>query len=79
LIENIIAKAPETVQGRDLSSYKPSHHVMDKARLFVKGAHIDALIAVNMVHALFRPCTVHVPESEAFLSIQRPFQQARIG
>jgi hypothetical protein len=79
LVENIIGKAPEMVEGRDLSPYRPPDHVMDKTRLFVERAHVNALIAVNMVHALFRLCPVHVPESKAFLTIQRPFQQARVG
>jgi hypothetical protein len=74
LVENIIAKAPKMVEGRGLFSYGPSDHVMDKAWLFVEGAHIDALIAVNMVHALVRLCAIHVPEPKAFLSIQGPFQ-----
>ena len=69
LVENIIAEAPKTVEGRDLFSYEPPDCVMDKARLFVEGAHIDALIAVNMVHALVRLCAVHVPESKAFLPV----------
>jgi hypothetical protein len=79
LVENIIGKAPKMVKGGHLSFYEPSDHVMDKSRLFVEGAHINALVAVNMIHALFRLGPIRVPESKAFLSIQRPFEQPRIG
>jgi len=45
---------------------------------FIEWADINALITVNVIHSLFRFGTIHVPEPQALLSIQRPLQQARI-
>jgi hypothetical protein len=69
MVKEIIGITKKSIKGWDLSSHKPSGHVMDDSRLFVVGTDINTLIAVNMVHPLVCLGAIHVPESKAFLSV----------
>ena len=74
MVKEIIGITKKSIKGWHLSSYKPSSHVMDDSRLFVVGTDINALIAIDMVHPLFRLGTVRIPEAKALLTVQGPFQ-----
>jgi len=72
-VEEVIAKDHQSINERDLSPDKPPDQVMTDTRLFIKGAHINTLITVDMVHSFIRSGAVHIPEAKAFLSVKGPF------
>jgi hypothetical protein len=78
LVKNAITQCPKAIKKRKFSN-KPSYHVMADSSFLIKWTNVDALIAIDMVHAFICSGPIFVPVTEAFLSIKGPFQQTRIG